>query len=161
MIETQARVTVVEPGYAWIESERRSGCSQCSSSDGCGVSTLSQLFGSQHIRMRLSDPLGVQAGDDVIIGLSERRLVTAAAVVYMVPLLIMIVIALAGVHLGYGQGALVLLSVTGLLTGLWLVRYRAGRETLNHRYLPVMLRKQPAGSCQFITETEFKGVHHE
>ncbi len=161
MIETRARVTAVEPGYAWIESERRSGCSHCGSSDTCGVSSLSKLFGTQRMRTRLIDRLGVSPGDDVIIGLSERRLVSAAAFVYMLPLLVMIVIALAGVHLGYGQGALALLSFIGLLTGLWLVKYRSGRETLNHRYLPVMLRKQSGDACQFATETLVKGVHHE
>ena len=72
MIETQARVTAVEPGYAWIESEQRSGCSHCSSSASCGVSTLSKLFRVQRLRLRLPDPLVVQPVDEVVIGLSER-----------------------------------------------------------------------------------------
>lgn len=154
MLESQARVTAVEPGYAWIESERRSGCSQCGSSGSCGVSSLSKLFGVQRITLRLPDTLGVQTGDDVIIGLSERQMVTAAAVAYMLPLLIMIVIALAGVHLGYGQASLALLSFIGLVAGLWLARHRAKGAMISHRYLPVMLEKQVAGECNVKIKTE-------
>lgn len=161
MLETLAKVTAVEPGYAWIESERRSGCSHCSSSGSCGVSSLSKLFGVQRLHMRLPDTLGVQPGDDVIIGLSERRLVAAAAVAYLLPLLIMISITLAGVHLGHGQGALALLSLIGLATGLWLAGYRSRRTKVGHGYSPVMLEKRAAGTCNLEIKTEFKGVHHE
>jgi sigma-E factor negative regulatory protein RseC len=161
MLETQARVTAVEPGYAWIESERRSGCSHCSNSGSCGVSALGKLFGVQRLHLRLPDTLGVQAGDDVIVGLSERRLVAAAAVAYMLPLLIMIVIALAGGQLGQDQGVLALLSFIGLVIGLWLARYQARRTMVSHGYLPVMLKKQVAGACNLKIETESKGVHHE
>lgn len=161
MIETPARVTAVEPGYAWIESEQRSGCSHCSSSASCGVSTLSKLFRVQRLRLRLPDPLGVQPGDAVVIGLSERRLVTAAAFAYMLPLLTMIGVALLAVQLGQGQGTLALLSLSGLFFGLWLVKYRASRQSINQRYLPVMLKKQYAGLCNFECESAVKGVNHE
>jgi len=44
---------------------------------------------------------------------------------------------------------------------LWLVKYRSSRQSLNHRYLPVMLKKQNAGLCNFESESGVKGVNHE
>jgi sigma-E factor negative regulatory protein RseC len=161
MIETQARVTAVEPGYAWVESERQGGCSQCSTAGSCGVSSLSKLFGVKQVRMRLPDTVGLAPGDDVVIGLSERRLVTAAAAVYLFPLLSAILLALLGVHLGQGQGALALLSIAGFIAGMWLVKHRAEQSAVAHRYLPVLLGKQPAGLCTIELKPVFKGVHHE
>lgn len=152
MIETQARVTSVEPGFAWIESERRSGCSHCGSSGSCGVSSLSKLFGVQRVQMRLPDSLGVSPGEDIVIGLSERRLVGAAAMIYMVPLLLMIAAALAGVHLQQGQVAVAMLSLAGLVAGLWLARCRADNAEMVQRYSPVMLKKGTADACRTDTE---------
>ena len=139
MIETQATVVAVEPGYAWVESERRSSCSQCGTHDSCGVSTLGKAFGIGRNRMRLVDPLGVEAGDAVVIGLSEQHLVGAAAVAYMLPMLAMIAAGVLATRLGYGQPVTVLLSLLGLAGGLWLVRRRGRRA--GDLYNPVLLRR--------------------
>jgi sigma-E factor negative regulatory protein RseC len=161
VIEAQARVVAVEPGYAWVESERRSGCSHCTSSDTCGVSSLGKLFGVQRVHMRLPDPLGMRPGDNVVIGLSERRLVAAALAAYMLPLLVMIVIALLGTQLGQGQVTLALSSFAGLAAGLWLVKARANRQETADRYQPVLLRQHPAGECAIEIEPLVRGADHE
>jgi len=161
MIETQARVVAVEPGYAWIESERRSGCSHCTSNDSCGVSSLSKLFSVRQTRLRLPDPLGVHAGDNVVIGLSEQRLVAAAAVAYMLPLFAMIAIALFGARLGYGQGALVLSSFAGLAAGLWLVKNYANARGQSRRFQPLLLRRQAIGESTIEFKPATTGENHE
>lgn len=140
MIEARARVVAIEGDYAWVESERTSGCSHCSSGDTCGVSSLGKIFGSRRMRMRLDAPAGLRAGEAVVIGLSERRLVGAAAAAYMLPLLIMIGIALLGESLGLGQGAVMAASLAGLGAGLWAVR----RSVRARRYQPVILRERGA-----------------
>ncbi len=161
MIETQARVVAVEPGYAWVESERRSGCSHCTSSASCGVSTLSKLFGARRQRLRLADSLGVRTGEDIVIGLSEQRLLAAATVAYLLPLFTMIGAALLSAHLGHGQGVLALSSLLGLGGGLWLVR----RHSVNSQAIagcqPVMLKRRHSGECTIEFKPRNTGVHHE
>lgn len=161
MIETQARVVAVESGYAWVESERRSGCSHCASSEGCGVSVLGKLFAGRTQRMRLADPLGLHAGEEVVIGLSEQRLVAAAALAYLLPLGAMIGMALLSAALGYGQGMLALSSLAGLGAGLWLVKDRAGGRRTPAHYRPVILGRLhlSAGTIEFKPRNT--GVHHE
>ncbi len=161
MIETQARVVAVESGYAWVESERRSGCSQCTSSGSCGVSSLDKLFGARSQRMRLANPLGVRSGEDVVIGLSEKRLVAAAAAAYLLPLFAMIGAALLSDYYGQGQGVLALSSLVGLMAGLWLVKRRSGYRTALARFQPVILGRRDAGECTIDVKSIKAGVNHE
>lgn len=161
MIETQARVVAVESGYAWVESERRSGCSHCTNTESCGVSSLSKLFGVRIQRMRLPNPLGVRSGEDVVIGLSERRLVAAAAVAYLLPLFAMIGAALLSDYFGLGQGMLALSSLVGLIGGLWLVKRCSGNRTTRTRYQPVILGRQRSDECTIEFKPENTGVNHE
>ena len=161
MMETRARVIRVEAGYAWVESERRSGCSHCGSRESCGVSALGKLFAVRTQRMRLPDPLGVQTGEDVVVGLSERRLVGAASVAYMLPVLVMIGMALLSASLGHGQGSAAVSSVVGLLGGLGLVRHLSGRQLSFAHYQPVILRKQRADEHTIELKPRNAGVDHE
>ena len=161
MIEIQARVVAVESGFAWVESERRSGCSHCTSSGSCGVSSLGKLFAVRKQRIRLPDPLGVRTGEDVVLGLSERRLVAAAAVAYMLPLCTMIGTALLGASLGYGQGAVASSSLAGLAGGLWLVKRRSGSGQAIAHYQPVILGRQPLSERSVEFKTRNAGENHE
>jgi sigma-E factor negative regulatory protein RseC len=161
MIETEASVVATEPGYAWVECERRSGCGHCAGSDNCGVSSLGQLFGARRMRLRLPDPVGVQRGDEVVIGLSESGLVAAAAAAYLLPLAAMIGAALAGEQLGQGQWAPILAGLAGFVGGLWLVRRRANAPGRRRNYRPVLLRRQVAGQCTIEFGQQTRGVRHE
>jgi sigma-E factor negative regulatory protein RseC len=161
MMETRARVIRVEPGYAWVESERRSGCSHCGSRESCGVSSLGKLFAVRIQRTRLPDPLGVQTGEDVVLGLSEQRLVAAASIAYMLPVFIMIATALLSSGLGHGQGSVAMSSVVGLIGGLWLVRHLSCRKLSFARYQPVILRRQRADEFAIELKPRNTGVHHE
>lgn len=161
MMETRARVIRVEPGYAWVESERRSGCSHCGSRESCGVSSLGKLFAVRTQRTCLPDPLGVRTGEDVVLGLSERRLVAAASVAYMLPVFVMIGMALLSSGLGHGQGTVAVSSVVGLIGGLGLVRHLSGRRLSSARYQPVILRRQRGDEFAIELKPRNTGVHHE
>lgn len=159
MIETQARVIDTEPGFAWIESERRSACGHCSASSGCGVSALASLFGTRRQQLRLPDPLGLRPGDEVLVGLPERALLGAALAAYFLPLLTMLFTALLAAGLGAGQGLRALAALAGLVAGLWLAGRRARRA--GGCGLPVILGQPPGGSGHFLITTASRGDKHE
>lgn len=161
MIEIEARVVAVEAGYAWVEAERRSGCSHCSSSTSCGVASLGKAFGVRQQRLCLPDTLGVRTGENIVIGLSEQRLVAAAAMAYMLPLFLMIGTALVSAALGYGQGALALSSLVGLAGGLWLVQHRFGSRRAIARYQPVILERPQLSEHTLEFKTPNTGANHE
>jgi sigma-E factor negative regulatory protein RseC len=139
VIETGARVIAVEPGYAWLETQREGACGHCATAGSCGVSVLGKLSGARARRLRLPNPLSVRAGEAVVIGIPERRLVAAAFRVYLLPLLCMLGAAMAATQLGFSQWAIGLASLVALAAGLggsvW------GRRRVAAGEQPVILRR--------------------
>lgn len=144
MIESQARVVAVEPGYAWVEASRRSGCESCHASKSCGTATLGRLFGNRSSRVRAIDDVGVRPGDCVVVGLEEETLMRASIAVYLAPLAGLVVGAFAAHWLlpGLGEPVVILAGVGGLVSGfLWLRRHAAGIAA-DPDYQPCILRRE-------------------
>ncbi len=147
MIEERATVVHTGEGIAWVQAGRKSACSGCSLSKGCGVAALGRMMGDRCATLQVVDPLSVRSGDEVIIGIEEQALLRGSLAVYIVPLVAMILSALAGSALlapwlGLpAEGSSIVTGLLGLAGGLlWLSRFsrRVGRDA---RYRPVILRK--------------------
>ena len=153
MLEAHATVEAVEPGYAWVESERQSACGACASSARCGVSSVAKLV-DRRLRIRLRDPFGVRPGESVVIGVSEERLLGVAAVVYLVPLFAMVVCALVASAMVGADAAAPLGAAIGLVGSLGWLRFRRRDDLRRERYQPVILRRDaglaPGLDCQPI-----------
>ena len=145
MIEAAATVIATEAGYAWLETRRESACGHCASSQGCGVSTLGNALGSRPNRMRVADTLALSAGEHVVIGIPEERLLAAAFSAYMTPLLCMVGAALAGVQLGFGQWGIGLFSLAALAVALAWPGARGRAAAADTQ--PVLLRRARDGEA--------------
>ena len=140
MIKAGATVTATEPGYAWIETRRKSACGHCAAAQGCGVSVLGEALGARPTRLRVVDTLALSAGEHVVIGIPDRRLPAAAFRAYLAPLLWMVGTALAGAQLGFSQWAIGLCSFTALAAALfWSVTHSRVAEA---DMQPVLLRRE-------------------
>lgn len=82
-------VVSVDGDSAEVELERTSACKGCK---GCSMTSKGTMLASAH------NDIGARLGDRVLLVLDESRLLKAAAVVYLVPL----VALLGGFLLGYG-----------------------------------------------------------
>ena len=139
ILEEQARVIKVDDQTAWVETEARSGCSHCTSSD-CTTSVVARLFGVQRNRFALHNGIQAKPGDQVIVGIPGRLIARASVLAYLVPLFIMLMLAFLGSLLEMSQGVQSLFALSGLLLGLVMVN-RSTRESasrLNHG--PQLLR---------------------
>lgn len=141
MIESLAYVVRVEAGYAELSAERRSACGHCKQGESCGVATVGKLFGPQPVSLRLPDTLGLQPGEQVVVGLPEGRLVAAAAGVYLLPLLAMIAVALTAATSDTDAALAVPASAVALVGGLWLAGRWLGRRSIAARLRPSLLRR--------------------
>lgn len=141
MFEAHATVRRVEPGYAWVEAERRSACGSCASSARCGVSSVAELIGSRRLTLRLRDPLGVQPGESVVIGVSEKRLLGVAAVAYLLPLFAMIAVALVASVVSDAEAAPPFGAMIGLVGSFGCFRLMRHRRVQRERSQPVILRR--------------------
>ena len=75
------------------ETLNRSGCRVSFSGENCGGCGAS---GGQIVRVEAADPIGCAAGDTVVVESSTAHVLGAAALVYLLPMLTMII--------GYGFG---------------------------------------------------------
>ena len=152
MIEETATVVAVHGDYAEVETERRSSCGGCEARHGCGTSLLAKVFGAKRSRMQAMNAVAAQPGERVVIGLAENALLKISLASYLVPLLGLLVGAMAGEALAAGQTEAysMLGGLAGLGAGLgWL--YRFARRSRGHAaYQAVVLRRLPDYSAAFV-----------
>jgi sigma-E factor negative regulatory protein RseC len=141
VIEEDARVLSVEPGFAWVETERRSSCSSCSASSGCGTSVVATLFGERTNRLRVSDDIGVEVGERVVIGISDSALTRASLLAYLLPLVALMLSAFATRRAGAEDGVVALIGILGLALGLLVTGRLTGGVSARDRFQPVLLRR--------------------
>jgi sigma-E factor negative regulatory protein RseC len=123
MIEQTGRVSRVEGGRAWIAC-RPAACRACDEGRGCGAGVFAGLLSRAPSRVVLPRTNGLNPGDRVIIGLDERRLLTASVRLYGCPLAGLLVGALLGALAGGAANDIAVLSgaLAGLGLALWFVR---------------------------------------
>lgn len=148
MIEQPGRVVRVEGDSAWVETERRSSCGDCSARAGCGHALIGETFGRRFNQVRVQNETGVRQGDCVVLGLREDALLKSSFAVYLIPLSGLLLGALGGTVLVPGGGDLMALAGggAGFVAGLWWVRGFGGRAARIAKYRPVILRRMQPGS---------------
>ncbi len=137
MNEAPARVTRVEGEGgegAWVVSKAPASCGACGGK-GCGSSVFARLWHPDEPEFLVSNPVGAQPGEEVVIGLPEGALWQASLRVYVLPLILLLACAGAGQALG-GEPA----AVWGGLCGLVLAAavLRLSRKAADP---PVILRR--------------------
>lgn len=140
-----AHVVAVEDGHAWVETQRKAVCDACAVQKGCGSGIISGLF-NKRTRIRVPNSLGAAIGQEVVIGIDDRALVRNSLAVYLMPLVWMMLGAIAGQLLGntfqwtYTEGVTAVFGMLGLAAGfVWLRRYshRIAGDSASH---PNLLR---------------------
>lgn len=101
-----APVTVTEPG-----------CQSCASNSSCGTSLLAPLFTSKQRLLVAENTIKARPGDEIIIGLNRTALVSASLMVYILPLIVLVLAAVAGEAFAQSSG-LVNGEIIAILSGL-------------------------------------------
>jgi sigma-E factor negative regulatory protein RseC len=155
MIEERATVAAVEEGYVWLETQRRSACGGCQASGGCGTAALAKIWPGRRSRVRAISDMGLQPGDEVMVGLAEGALLRGALLVYLLPLALLLAGAVLGqtVFAGAGEEPVVALGLVGLGLGFLAVRVLSRRLQSDQRFQPVVLRRADAPMRQPPSET--------
>lgn len=145
-MEERGRVVAIEPGAIWVETIQRSGCHGCTAKSGCGTGLLGDyLSGATRVRVALNswDPDNISLNDTAVIGIAENALASSALLVYMLPLISLVLAALAGDGLAGEAGAIVG-ALAGLIGGALFVRRFSRRHAANPAYTPLLLRIEPS-----------------
>ncbi|MCG3729923.1 SoxR reducing system RseC family protein [Vibrio cincinnatiensis] len=149
MMTALATVTAVErhsAGY-WVDlsCEQQTSCSHCQSAKSCGTGMVSKAIGNKALAWRLNSEKTVSAGQVIEIGFPEKSLLQSAALVYLVPLLMMIagaVIAEAWLAplLNMGEGGVIGCALLSMIVGVMLARYYSTRLSKRSIQEVILLR---------------------
>ena len=113
-------VSIKENGQAVVEVKRPSACGHdCESC--AGSCTAAQ----EYVRASADNPLGAREGDTVLIQARTGEVLKGAAVFYLLPVVLFIVILTAAAPLGEGASAVLALAGAGVaFAGVWLYSRR-------------------------------------
>ncbi|HHM05180.1 MAG TPA: Fis family transcriptional regulator [Gammaproteobacteria bacterium] len=149
MIEQGAVVIALEEDLAWVETGRERACGACSANKACGAGLFSKALRIKSPRLRVVNRLRAKVGDEVVIGIDEQALLRASFAAYFMPLVFLLVFALAGEFLGrplgFSDGWSALAGLLGLMLGFAWLRRHSHRLRRDPRYQPVVLRVFASG----------------
>jgi len=144
MIETEAVVVKIEHAVAYVQAERKSSCSGCSESS-CGTSVLANFFGRKAPLYRASNEVGAKVGDRVVVGMNESALFKGTLLLYLFPLLLLFVGAVAGSTLAVTpdvkDGYSVAGAFIGLAAGFLGLKFLSSKMGLGRQFQPVILSR--------------------
>lgn len=144
MIETEAVVVKIEHAVAYVQAERKSNCGSCSESS-CGTSVLANFFGQRTPLYRASNEVGAKVGDRVVVGMDESALFKGTLLLYLFPLLLLFVGAVAGSALAVTadlkDGYSVAGAFIGLLAGFIGLKLLSAKMGLGKQFQPVILSR--------------------
>lgn len=141
MLETSGIVTRVENAVAYVETQRTSGCGHCSTEGGCASATYAKFFGAKPTAFKALNPIGAEVGDQVVIGVEEGAVWRGSLVVYLIPLALLLIGALAGSFWASGDAYAVLGAGAGAVLGYVWLRAASAVMAGRQRYQPVILKK--------------------
>lgn len=142
MIEENATVVSATAGRVLIESFRTSACGQCQARQSCGQKAISEWASSKMTQLEIENPngLSVGAGDKVVVGIDEGSFLKASALMYLLPLGLMLIFGgLAQFWLGT-EVSTIAFSFAGLLLGFFCVGLLSRQLEKRCQYKPVLLR---------------------
>ena len=142
MIEEYATVVSVVDGRVLIESERSSACGQCQAKQSCGQKAISEWAASKMTQLEIDNPASilVKTGDRVVVGIDEGSFLKVSALMYLLPLLLMVLLGGLAEYLEYAEVTIILTSFVGLLVGFFGVKLWSQRLDNRSQFNPVLLR---------------------
>ncbi len=88
MITETATVVAVEGDWITVEAAIKTTCSTCQAQSDCGTGAISRAIAPKTQQLTLQSPMPVAVGDAVRVGIPEAGIVSASALLYVVPLLV-------------------------------------------------------------------------
>lgn len=147
MIEEIGVITAVDKDHIWVETQIKTTCGSCEAQDNCGTGVVAKAFAPKKEKLILRCKQVAQVGQQVKLGIEEEHLLSASALMYVLPIVIMIVTALTSQavlpELGL-QHELWIVAATFFMTYLsfrW-VKRKASRNK-NNKFQPKLLAILP------------------
>lgn len=146
MICEQGKVVSVEGDVAFVEVIQQSSCQACSANKACGTKVLKALFQTKRHYLKLpfshlnQEPV---IGDSVEIEIDESALLKSSFLVYVLPLISLVAMALAFDAWFQSELLSMLGAVVGFILALLIARFYAVTTTHSHQFQPRLVKVLP------------------
>jgi len=146
MIEETALVKSVTGSLINVVTVQSSACHQCNESTTCSTSVLSKFFGNKEIELQLESELTLETGDQVMLGIEEKMLLSLTMLMYFMPLCSLFLFALLGSFIeAYfaleTEFLSIVMGVSGLVGGYFSIRVLIEKYLDPKNIKPVILKK--------------------
>lgn len=146
MIKEKATVVAIEGDTAVLEAAVKSTCNACQAQSDCGTGVVARALAPRVQQLRVKTPLALHIGQQVDVGIPESGVVTASLWLYVVPLLALLLSALAFSAflptLGLTSELWVLAASIGTTFGTFVMVSGYLKKHQDHRYQPVIFLPQ-------------------
>ncbi len=138
----QGTIIAIEPDCLWVESVQTTSCGNCAVNSGCGTGIMTKLSGKSHRVRVLQNPSFIQTyhiGQQIKYGIEENIIVKSAFLLYIVPLLLMLI--MAGVASSFFESDFNVLIglILGLVLSTGFLQYHSRKHRDNPHYHPIAL----------------------
>lgn len=145
MITETGRVVAIEANSLWVETIRKSTCNSCSAQKGCGHGLINKYSAGRahHVRALLDGQSAADyhVDDEVEIAIPEQVLIRGAFLVYLLPLVTMLAVAVLADHWWHSDAAAVIGAVVGFIAGIAVTRLHGARNANEVSQQPVVVRQ--------------------
>lgn len=141
MICEQGRVVSVEGDVAFVEVIQQSSCQACSANKACGTKVLKGLFQTKRHYLKLPFSHLDQApceGDSVEIEIDEAALLKSSFLVYILPLVSLVAMALLFDHWFHKELYSMFGAALGFVSALAVARYYASTQANSRQFQPTL-----------------------
>lgn len=95
MIEEIGTVVAVKGHHIEVQTQIKTTCGSCEANDNCGTGVVARAFAPKQETLHLTCEQPAEVGQQVRLGIPEETLLGASALVYLLPLLVLIVSAVS------------------------------------------------------------------
>ena len=155
MIEETATVVAINGNLVTVKSSIKSTCHSCNQQDDCGSGQIAKAIPHKSLTTRFKNSnFNLNIGDEVVIGLSQKSIISSALQVYMLPLIAMIIFAALGQFIlvqqhGVHELVALMFAIIGGFLGHFIAKYLQTKQQTQLNLQPKLLRK-----CSDVTVTK-------
>ena len=160
MIEQIAVVIRTDGQFALVEAQRESSCGQCNAKKGCGTGMLENSLGRRAMQLKAINLCNAQPGDEVVVAVPEKGFIKSAFFTYLLPLLLMLLGAVAAQQLSILRGwayqdlAALAGAAVGFVVALVILRQYSKKMEKDVHVQPVVIRKSKPAIMVNIAQSQ-------
>lgn len=132
MIEELGTIKAVDKDHIWVETMIKTTCGGCVANDHCGTGTVARAFSPKTQTLIFRCSKHAEVGQQVKLGIPEEALLSASALMYLLPLVVLVASAL---------GAQYALPYLDLHSELWVVLFSFAATGLSFVKIRRMLQR--------------------